>query len=213
MNISVLISGRGSNLQSLIDAQLAGQLSARIVSVISNNEKAPGLKRAIKANIPFAVIDHTKCRTREEFDAILHDKLVAAKIDLVCLAGFMRLLTDQFVESWRDRLINIHPSLLPSFKGLNTHERALKSGVRFSGCTTHYVRPAMDSGPIIAQGIVPILPGDNPVTLAKRVLIAEHRLYPATVRMAAEGKLAVINELVHFKDASFSETLIVSPEL
>ena len=161
LKVAVLISGRGSNLQALIDACATADFPAEIVRVISNEADAGGLDKAAEAGIPTAVVPHRDHSDRPVFEAELDKEIRAAGTELIALAGFMRLLTEGFVDAWRDRLINIHPSLLPAFKGLNTHERAINAGVRFSGCTVHYVRPAMDEGPIIVQAAVPILADDD----------------------------------------------------
>jgi len=187
LKVGVLISGRGSNLQALIDACANPAFPAEIVLVLSNKSDAYGLERARQAGIPAAVVSHRDFADKPGFEAAMNDALNAAGVELVCLAGFMRLLTTDFVERWHNRLINIHPSLLPSFKGLDTHARALAAGVRFTGCTVHYVRPAMDEGPIILQAVVPILEGDDDHALADRVLIAEHRSYPGALKLIAEG--------------------------
>jgi len=191
LRLAVLISGRGSNLQALIDAAAAPDYPAEIALVLSNRPTAAGLGRAAAAGLPTDVIDHTRFATRAEFDAALDAALRARAVELVCLAGFMRLLTPAFVAAWSDRMINIHPSLLPSFKGLHTHERALAAGVRFTGCTVHYVRPEMDEGPIIVQAAVPIRADDDADTLATRVLAAEHHCYPMAVRWIAEGRVRI----------------------
>ena len=193
---AVLISGRGSNLQALIDAAATPGYPARIVRVISNVPDAGGLKRAEAAGIPTRVIDHRGFKGRAAFDAELHKALTADGVELVCLAGFMRLLTADFVEAWRDRLINIHPSLLPAFPGLDTHARALAAGVRFTGCTVHFVRPTMDEGPVIIQAAVPVLPDDDESRLAARVLAAEHRAYPFALDLVASGRARVVGERV-----------------
>lgn len=208
---AVLISGRGSNLQALIDAAAAPDYPARIVRVISNVPTAAGLKRAEAAGIPTTVIDHRGFSDRAAFDDALHRALLADGVELVCLAGFMRLLTAKFVEAWRDRLINIHPSLLPAFPGLNTHARALAAGVRFTGCTVHFVRPTMDEGPIIIQAAVPILPGDDEPTLAARVLAAEHQIYPFALRMIASGRARVVGEQVVIDGASSPAAPLFNP--
>ena len=201
LNVAVLVSGRGSNLQALIDAG-AGDASAddafpaRIVSVISNVPGVQGLERARAVGIPASVIDHHDFPDRETFEEALNDGLVAAGAELVCLAGFMRVLTGRFVGRWRDRLINIHPSLLPAFKGLDVHERVIEAGERVSGCTVHFVRPDMDSGPIIAQAEVAVRPGDDADALAARVLEQEHLIYPQAVRLIAEGRVRVVDERV-----------------
>lgn len=194
MKIAVLISGRGSNLQSLIDASLKPGFGAEIGLVISNIPGVYGLERAERAGIATRVVDHKAFAAREDFEDALHRELIAAKIDFVCLAGFMRILTAAFVNRWYDRLINIHPSLLPAYKGLHTHQRAIEAGEKFGGCTIHFVRPAMDDGPIILQAPVPILPGDTPDALAARVLVEEHRIYPEAVSLIAHGRVRVDGE-------------------
>ncbi len=211
MKAAVLISGRGSNLQSLIDAQKSGDLHAEIVKVVSNVPDVQGLQRAEEAGIETAVLDHKNFEDRESFEDALHALLADAGIDLVCLAGFMRILTDNFVSRWRDRLINIHPSLLPAFKGLHTHERAIEAGVRFSGCTVHFVRPAMDDGPIIVQAAVPIHADDTPDDLAKRVLAEEHKIYPLAVRLIADGRIRVAGDRVAIENAVSPDTALINP--
>lgn len=186
-NVAVLISGSGSNLQALIDACADPDYPARIVLVISNKDDAYGLERAKKANIPTTIIRHKDFPDREAFDAALHAAIEKSGAELVCLAGFMRLLTAGFVTKWTGRMINIHPSLLPSFKGMHTHAEALKTGVKIHGCTVHHVVPEMDSGPIIIQAAVPVLAGDTPELLGARVLAAEHIIYPKALRMLIEG--------------------------
>jgi phosphoribosylglycinamide formyltransferase-1 len=194
LKLGVLISGRGSNLQSLIDHFCAADAPAEIVIVISNNADAGGLTRARTAGLRTVVIDHRQFDGRTAFDAALDDALTHAGVDLVCLAGFMRLLTTGFVERWRDRMVNIHPSLLPAFKGLHTHARAIEAGVRIVGCTVHYVRPEMDEGPILVQAAVPVLDDDDEDSLSTRVLAAEHRCYPAAIRLIAEGRVRIEGE-------------------
>ncbi len=194
LRLGVLISGRGSNLQALIDATADDDFPAVIALVISNRGDAGGLDRAAKAGIPTLVIPHGHFPDREAFDDTLDAALVKAEVELVCLAGFMRLLGARFTEAWRDRLINIHPSLLPAFKGLHPHRDALAAGVRFSGCTVHYVRPEMDAGPIIVQAAVAVANGDDEAALAQRILMAEHRAYPLAVRLIAEGRVTVADE-------------------
>ncbi len=196
MKLGVLISGRGSNLAALIAACGAPDYPAEIAAVISNRPAAPGLQFAENAGIPAQVIDHTRFARRDDFDRALDDALRAAGVEMVCNAGFMRLLTPGFVEAWRDRQLNIHPSLLPAFRGLDTHERAIAAGVRISGCTVHFVRAQMDQGPIIAQAAVPVLPGDDAEALAARVLRAEHQLYPWAVQLVASGVAWVEGERV-----------------
>lgn len=191
LKVGVLISGRGSNLQALIDACAAADHPAEIVLVLSNKPGAQGLARAEAAGIATTVVDHQAHPDRPSFEAEMDRRLRDAGVDLICLAGFMRLLTPGFTEGWHDRMINIHPSLLPSFKGLDTHQRALDAGVRITGCTVHFVRPAMDDGPIIIQAAVPVLADDDADRLAARVLESEHRIYPAALRLIAEGRVRV----------------------
>lgn len=211
--VAILISGRGSNMQALVNAARAKDFPAKVVTVISNRPDAPGLAWARSKKVPTVALDHKAYRSRDAFEADLQKALVAADVELIALAGFMRLMTAAFVNRWRDRMINIHPSLLPSFKGLHTHESALEQGVRIAGCTVHFVRPEMDSGPIIAQAAVAVLSGDTPVTLASRVLDAEHRLYPealalvASGRASLEGDKVVISEDVNLAAPLYSPTL------
>lgn len=191
LKLGVLISGRGSNMSTLINAAKNPDYPAEIAVVISNNPSADGLNAASKSGIPVSAISHKDYATPDEFEMAIHDRLTAAKVDLVCLAGFMRILSADFVGRWQDRLINIHPSLLPAFKGLHVHERIIESGGKISGCTVHYVRPEMDDGPIIIQAAVPVLPGDDADSLAARVLEAEHQIYPKAVEMIARGQIRV----------------------
>jgi phosphoribosylglycinamide formyltransferase 1 len=211
MKIAALISGRGSNLQALIDASKEPGFPATIALVISNVPGAMGLDRADVAGIRTMTIDHREFEGRENFEDAVHDALVDAGVELVCLAGFMRLVTDGFVRRWWDRLINIHPSLLPAFKGLDVHEQVIAAGVRFSGCTIHFVRPEVDAGPIIAQAVVPLLAADDADTLAARILAQEHRLYPLAVRMIAEGRVRVVDERVHIDGATGPDATLINP--
>ncbi len=196
LRVGVLISGRGSNLQALIDACAEDDYPAEIVVVISNVPGAAGLTRAEAAGIPTRVIDHRGFGDRPSFEHAVDAALTAAAVELVCLAGFMRLLTEGFVARWRDRLINIHPSLLPAFRGIHVHERVIDHGARFSGCTVHFVRPAMDHGPIIVQAVVPVRQDDDADRLAARVLAAEHRAYPLAVRLIAQSRVTIVGERV-----------------
>lgn len=205
--LAILISGRGSNMQALIDACAQPDFPAEIALVLSNRPDAGGLDRAKDAGLPTAIVDHAGYETREAFEAVMSDLIEAAGAQLVCLAGFMRLLTADFVNHWRDRLINIHPSLLPAFPGLHTHERAIEAGVKLHGCTVHFVRAEMDNGPIIGQAAVPVLSGDTPADLAARVLAAEHQLYPACVKLVASGKARVRGDVVR-TDAKVDGLLI-----
>jgi phosphoribosylglycinamide formyltransferase-1 len=188
--VAVLISGRGSNMTALIEAAKADDYPATIAVVISNRPDAAGLERARADRIATAVIDHRPFGDdRAAFERALDAELVRHHIDLICLAGFMRLFTPSFVERWSGRMLNIHPALLPQFKGLHTHRRALAAGVKQHGATVHLVVPEMDAGPIIAQEAVPVLEGDTEDSLAQRVLAVEHRLYPQALRLVAEGRV------------------------
>ncbi|HEY2446664.1 MAG TPA: phosphoribosylglycinamide formyltransferase [Rhizomicrobium sp.] len=211
--VGVLISGRGSNLQALIDACARPDSPAEIVCVISNVAKAEGLTRAERSGIPTQVIAHGGFALREEFDMELDAMLTRARVNIVCLAGFMRVLSDTFVEKWLGRVINIHPSLLPGFKGLDVHGRVLASGARISGCTVHFVVPELDSGPIIAQAAVPVLANDTEDALAARVLSAEHRLYPHALRLLAEGRVKFEAGCAMFDGIGDAEGALFSPPL
>ena len=212
LKVGVLISGRGSNLQALIDACAAPDFPAEIALVLSNKADAYGLERAAMAGVPVAVVSHGDYPgNKQAFEEAMDARLREAGVELVCLAGFMRLLSPWFVDTWRDRLINIHPSLLPSFKGLDTHERAIAAGVRFHGCTVHYVRPEMDEGPILVQAAVPVLPGDDARTLAERVLESEHRIYPQAVRLIAEGRTRVEDDRVEISGPVTALPALVNP--
>jgi phosphoribosylglycinamide formyltransferase 1 len=187
--VAVLISGRGSNMVALIEAATDPNFPAQIALVVSNRPDAAGLARAQQAGIETTVVDHTQFgRDREAFERALQAVLQAHRIEIVCLAGFMRLLTPWFVTRWSGRMLNIHPALLPDFKGLDTHRRALEAGAARHGATVHFVVPEVDSGPIVLQDSVPVLPGDTEATLAARVLDVEHRIYPRALRMLAEGR-------------------------
>ena len=183
--VGVLISGRGSNMAALVEAARDPAYPAEIVCVVSNRRDAAGLKFAQGRNISTHVIDHKSFATRESFDAALNDYLQAQKLDLIACAGFMRIMTPVLLEPWAGKMINIHPSLLPLYKGTHTHERALADGVKVHGCSVHYVTEVLDGGPVIAQAEVPVHPGDTPETLAARVLEEEHKLYPKALAMAA----------------------------
>ena len=211
--LAVLISGRGSNLQSLIDAARSPDYPAQIALVISNRPEAPGLDLARAAGVKAVAIDHKVYATRPAFEARLHATLLEADVDLICNAGFMRLLTGGFVDRWRDRHLNIHPSLLPAFPGLDTHQRALDEGVRITGCTVHFLRLEMDAGPIVAQAAVPVLADDTAETLGARVLAAEHKLYPHALRLVASGAARVVDEAVVFRGALNQQASLFSPGL
>lgn len=207
---AVLISGRGSNLGALLAACRNPAFPAEIVLVASNRPDAAGLQLAVEAGVPTCVVDH-RGRSREDFEAELDKVLQDARIDLICLAGFMRLLTPGFVTPWYGRLINIHPSLLPAFRGIRVHEQALAAGVKISGCTVHFVRPAVDDGPIIMQAAVPVLEGDTPDALAARILEAEHRIYPEALRRVAAGEAVIDGERVQMKNAGPPGPALISP--
>ncbi len=190
--VAILISGRGSNMAALIAAAKAKDYPAEIVLVLSNRADAEGLNRARAQGIATDIVDHTRHgKNREAFERELQALLERHRIDIVCLAGFMRLLTPYFVGQWVGRMLNIHPSLLPAFKGLDTHERALAAGAKTHGASVHFVVPDMDSGPILAQGEVPVLADDTPASLAARVLQAEHRIYPEALRALAAGRVRI----------------------
>ncbi|MBT5810122.1 MAG: phosphoribosylglycinamide formyltransferase [Rhodospirillaceae bacterium] len=191
LRVGVLISGRGSNLQALLDACADPDFPAQIVCVVSNHADAYGLERAVAAGVPTAVVSHRDYPDRKTFDAAINESLGEFDVEFLCLAGFMRILDGQFVARWRDRLINIHPSLLPSFPGLDTHQRALDMGVKVVGCTVHFVRADVDTGPIIAQAAVPVLQDDDAGSLAARVLEKEHEIYPRALRLCAEGRVTI----------------------
>jgi phosphoribosylglycinamide formyltransferase-1 len=192
LRLAVLISGRGSNLQALIDACAAPDFPAEIVLVVSNQADVAGLARAAAAGIPHRTISHRESDFEDKLNAALRE----ARAELICFAGFMRVLSADFVARWPDRIVNIHPSLLPAFPGLDTHRRALAAGATAAGCTVHFVRAAVDAGPIVLQAMVPVRPGDDEATLAARVLAEEHRIYPEAVRLIAEGRVTVRGDRV-----------------
>ncbi len=194
--VAILISGRGSNMSALIKAAKAKNYPAEILLVVSNRPEAQGIELAQAEGIATAVVDHKAFASREDFDGALHRALMDANIELVCLAGFMRVLTDDFVERWRGRMLNIHPSLLPAFKGTDTHRHALLDGVKTHGATVHFVVPELDSGPIVMQAEVPVLSGDTEEKLAARVLKEEHKIYPASLKLLAAGKIRIEGDRV-----------------
>lgn len=201
MSIVILISGRGSNMQAILDAGLP------VSAVISNRSDAAGLAIAAARGIKTAVVRNMDYGTREGFDAALAAEVAKHAPKAIALAGFMRILTPRFVTRYADRLVNIHPSLLPSFTGLRTHERALEAGVKVHGCTVHFVTAELDHGPIVAQAVVPVLDGDTAADLAARVLHQEHVIYPQALRWLLEGKLAIANGVVSVKDANAQQTV------
>ncbi len=194
--LAIFISGRGSNMKALIDAAQDDDFPAQVVLVIADNPDAPGLAFAREKNIPVTVVDRSHFTDRDSFEHALHSAVSAYPVDLICLAGFMRLLSASFIALWPDRIVNIHPSLLPAYKGLDTHARALADGVSETGCSVHFVRPAMDAGPVILQRAVPVLAGDTEDLLADRVLAQEHIAYPQAVRLIAEGRVKIHDEAV-----------------
>jgi len=210
--VACLISGRGSNMAALIEAAKAKDYPAEIVLVVSNVPGAGGLATAATSGIATATIDHkTFGKDRAAFERALQDVLVQHRIDLVCLAGFMRLLTPWFVGQWPNRMLNIHPALLPSFKGLDTHARALESGVKLHGATVHFVVPEMDSGPVIAQGAVPVKDDDTEAALAARVLAVEHRIYPLALDLVAADRVEVAGNRCRIDGGAVPDTALLVP--
>ncbi|HJR20995.1 MAG TPA: phosphoribosylglycinamide formyltransferase [Dongiaceae bacterium] len=214
LKVAVLISGRGSNLQALIEAfgpKVAGS-PVKIALVLSNRPDAPGLERAAKAGLKTEIVDHKAFQSREDFDVAMDREIRAAGAEFVVLAGFMRLLTPQFVTTWKDKLVNIHPALLPAFPGLHTHKRVLEAGARFHGATVHFVRNETDTGPIVAQSLVAVRPDDTEDTLAARVLETEHRLYPLALRLIAQGQVRVEGErAIVSSDAKYPDNVLLNP--
>ena len=198
MRIAVLVSGNGSNLQALIDAQLGKQLSGQIIGVLSNKANAYALQRAEKANIATTVISHKDYPNRESFDDAMHQQLLAWEVDLVILAGFMRILTPNFVSQWQGKMLNIHPSLLPFYKGMNTHQRVLNTGDRLHGCTVHFVTAELDAGQSIAQSVIQVSLQDTAESLAQRVHQLEHFIYPQVAQWLCNGQLTWENGQAYF---------------
>ena len=207
IRLVVLISGRGSNLQAILDQAASGELPVAVAAVISNRPGVQGLERARQAGVPALELDHKHFADRPEFEAALIELVDRYRPDLVILAGFMRVLTSGFTDHYRGRLFNIHPSLLPRFRGLHTHERALAAGETEHGASIHFVTSELDGGPVIVQARVPVLPGDDPDTLAARVLEQEHRLYPLAIRWFAAGRLRLDGERVWFDGEPLAEPL------
>ncbi len=212
-SIVILISGRGSNMESLLNGVAEGTLPVRVAAVISNRPEAKGLEAAAAQDVETCVVDHTRFDTRETFDAAMIKTIDSYSPDLVVLAGFMRILTDAFVRRYEGRLLNIHPSLLPSFPGLHTHRRALEEGVRVHGCTVHFVTPQLDHGPVVVQAAVPVLDGDDEATLAARVLVQEHQVYPMAVRWFAEERLRLVDGHVVFEAEQEPVGALISPQV
>ncbi len=212
--VVILISGRGSNLASLLAAAASGAMPVRIVGVLSNRPDAPVLQTAAAHGVPTRVVDHRRFADREQFDAALAEAIdsFAPDLDLVVLAGFMRILGNAFVRRYENRLINIHPSLLPAFPGLHTHRRALAEGVRIHGCSVHFVTPDLDHGPLIVQAAVPVLDDDDEATLAARVLAQEHQVYPLAVRWFAEGRLHLRDGRVRLDSPQAGDAALIAPQ-
>lgn len=211
LKLGVLISGRGSNLRSLIAACAKPDYPAEIALVISNVPSAAGLEFAKQASIPSQVIEHKDFANRAAFDSAVEAELYKAGVELICLAGFMRIVGPELLTRWADKVINIHPSLLPAFRGLRVHEQALAAGVKLSGCTVHIVRPAVDDGPILVQAAVPVMANDTPETLAARVLEAEHKIYPLAVRLIAEKRVRIEGDSALIDGALTPGPALLSP--
>ncbi len=211
--VAVLISGRGSNMTSLLAATKDPAFPAEISLVLSNRPEAPGLATAREHGVNTVAIDHKHHMSREDFERAMQEVLEAHRVELICLAGFMRILTPWFVERWTGRMINIHPALLPLYKGLHTHERALADGVKLHGASVHFVVPGMDEGPIIAQAAVPVLDGDTPDTLGQRVLAQEHVIYPLALGLLASGRIAIEGARVRVSGEAAQTTALVAPQL
>jgi phosphoribosylglycinamide formyltransferase-1 len=212
IRLVVLISGRGSNLQAILDGASQGELPVDIRAVISNRPGAYGLERARQAGIPAVTVDHQAFPDRQAFETALRDRIDAEHPELIILAGFMRILSPEFVTHYEGRMLNIHPSLLPKYRGLHTHERVLAAGEREHGASVHFVIPELDSGPVIIQARVPVLPGDNPDTLAARVLEKEHRIYPLTIRWFAEGRVIMQGDKVLFNGQQLTQPRLLETE-
>jgi phosphoribosylglycinamide formyltransferase-1 len=211
---AVLISGRGSNMAALIAAARDPSYPAEIALVVSNRPHAPGLDRARASGIAAVVVDHTAYgQDREAFERALHAKIAAERIDLICLAGFMRLFTPWFVAQWTGRMLNVHPALLPSFKGLHTHRRAIEAGVKIHGATVHFVALDMDAGPIVAQAAIAVGSEDNDETLADRVLALEHQIYPLALALVAAGRVRIVNGKCLIAGANTPQEMLIVPRI
>jgi phosphoribosylglycinamide formyltransferase-1 len=211
--VAILISGRGSNMMALVEAARAPGYPAEIVSIIASRPDAAGLAWAKAQGLPTVAIDHKSYATREAFDETVHAALVEARTDLIALAGFMRIQSAAFVQKWQGRQLNIHPSLLPLFKGLHPHQQALDAGVKISGCSVHFVTEEMDSGPIVAQAAVPVEEGDTADTLAARILVAEHKLYPHALALLASGRASLNAGQVRLQAPANPQNRLFSPQL
>ncbi|MSP39445.1 MAG: phosphoribosylglycinamide formyltransferase [Deltaproteobacteria bacterium] len=213
VSLGVLISGGGTNLQSIIDAIGAGKLDAKIELVLSNKADAFGLTRARQHNLPTEVLDHKSYASREAYDQAVVDLLHGRGVELVVLAGFMRLLSPVFIKAYSNRIMNIHPALLPSFPGLHVQKKAVEHGVRFAGCTVHFVNEECDEGPIIIQAVVPVFADDSEESLAARILKQEHRIYPRAIQLYAENRLHVVGRKVVVDGLARDEQVLVQPPL
>jgi len=211
LNLAVFISGGGTNLQSIIDGTENGTIDARVVLVLSNEPDAYGLVRAKNHNIPTAAVNHRDYANREDFEAALIDVISFHSVDLICLAGFMRVLTPHFLRRYPQKVINIHPALLPSFPGTQGQQDAFDYGVKFSGCTIHFVDDGVDTGPIIIQAVVPVLPDDTKDTLQQRILAQEHIIYPQAIQYIAQGRVEIVGRKVVIRDSSPKEFAAINP--
>ncbi len=209
--VAILISGRGSNMAALLAAAQGPAYPAEISLIVSNQADAKGLATARAAGLATALVEHRQFADREAFERALQSTLETHRIDIVCLAGFMRLLTPSFVGRWQERMLNIHPALLPAFKGLDTHERALAAGVKIHGATVHFVIPEMDSGPIVAQGAVSVHDDDTADMLAARALAVEHKIYPLALRLVAEGRVRIVDGRCLIDGAAFPDRSLIAP--
>jgi len=211
--LGILISGNGSNFQAIIDAIEKKRLDAEVRVVVSNREGAYGLVRAQKHGVPTEIVDHRKFPSREAFDQHLIERFKDRQVELVVLAGFMRLLSADFVHAFSNRIMNIHPALLPAFPGLHVQRKAVEAGVRFSGCTVHFVNEECDQGPIIIQAVVPVFPDDSEESLSARILKEEHRIYPKAIQLYSEGRLHVAGQRVSVDGLEKEEQVMVHPPL
>lgn len=209
--LGVLVSGGGTNLQAILDACARREIAASVAVVVSDKPEAYALARAREAGVPTAVIEKKRFASREDFDAGLVAILREHGVDLVCLAGFMRLLTPVAIRAFPERILNIHPSLLPAFPGLDVQRKAIEHGARFSGCTVHVVDEGCDTGPIVIQAIVPVAPDDTPETLAARILVQEHRIYPRAIRFFAEGRVEIAGRRVRIRESGFEDGAMINP--
>ena len=211
LKVAILISGRGSNMKALVEGSRLPGSNYRVALVISNSLDAEGVSLSRDLAVPVEIINHKAYASREAFERQLDARFQHYDIELVCLAGFMLILTPWLLEQWLDKIINIHPSLLPAFPGLHTHKKAIEAGVRFSGCTVHFAHAEVDHGPIIVQAAVPVMPGDNAETLSARVLEAEHKIYPQAVKLIADGRVNVFEESVFVTGAGAPSSTLINP--